>query len=140
MPDELRRTVTMTTPPGDVDTVHDFLATVWGDAPSVTDEDRLSFETALIELMANVIRHADGDGSGLSCVLTIAVEDGALVAELSDTGEPGQVELVGNVMPDLEAESGRGLPLIEALVDEITYAREDDRNRWVLRRQRSDAH
>jgi serine/threonine-protein kinase RsbW len=35
-------------------------------------------------------------------------------------------------MPDAFAESGRGLPMIEALVDKLTFERIDARNVWTI--------
>jgi len=58
----------MTSPPDDVDTVHDLLAVVWDGAPTVSAGDRMRFETALIELASNVMRHADaGYESAIDC-------------------------------------------------------------------------
>ena len=132
MPEPMRRSVRITSPPGDVNLVHEFLADVWAEASGVTDVDRMSLETALIELSANVIRHADASGSGLSCEVTITVDDDAVIVELRDTGEPGDIELTGLSMPALDAESGRGLALIDALVDELTYERVGEHNVWRL--------
>lgn len=137
MPEPLRRTVRLTTPPGDVNTVHDFLAELWPDTEGVSELDRISIETALIELAANVMQHADSDGSGLACEFTIVVAEEAIEITVRDTGEPGEIHLVGAEMPELDAESGRGLALISALVDHVAYAQEDGHNVWRLRRART---
>jgi serine/threonine-protein kinase RsbW len=128
-----QHTLKMSSPPDDVDTVHDLLETVWTDSPAIELEDRFSFETALIELASNVMRHAH-DGSGVSCVLTIETFPDRIEATLSDTGEPGEVHLAERDMPDVLAESGRGIPLIQALVDELRYDRTDGLNRWYITR------
>ena len=122
-----------TSPPDDVDGVQDFVERVWADSPHVGDMDRMAFETALIELASNVIQHA-GDVDGVTCVLTLSTENGAITATLSDTAEKGQVSLVVGAMPDAFAESGRGLPMVEALVDSLSFERVDDRNVWTIRR------
>jgi serine/threonine-protein kinase RsbW len=137
MPEPLRRTVRLTTPPGDVNTVHDFLVELWPDVDTVSNVDRISIETALIELAANVMQHADSDGSGLTCEFTIVVSDDAIEMVVRDTGEPGEIQLVGAEMPELDAESGRGLALISALVDEVAYAQEGGHNVWRLKRART---
>jgi serine/threonine-protein kinase RsbW len=133
MTDAQQHSLRMTSPPDDVDTVHDLLETVWTDAPAIAMEDRFSFETALIELASNVIRHAD-PGSGVSCVLTVETFPDRIEATLSDTGEPGEMQLIERDMPDVLAESGRGIPLIQALVDELRYDRSDGLNRWYITR------
>lgn len=123
----------MVTPPADVDTVHELLNTVWADCPTVSMTDRMSFETALIELAANVIQHADSKNE-VSCTLTVEASTGELVATMSDSGEPVTTQLVGRAMPDELSENGRGIALIQALVDDLSYDRMDGKNRWRLRR------
>ncbi|MEO7722587.1 MAG: ATP-binding protein [Pseudolysinimonas sp.] len=127
----------MYTPPDSVDTVHDLLEDVWTDAPSIPAGDRLRFETALIELASNVIRHADG-GSGVTCTLMIETFPDRIEATLSDSGEPGNVQLAEREMPDDLSESGRGIPLIQALVDELSYDRDGSLNRWHIMRKFED--
>lgn len=136
MPEPVSRTVRLTTPPGDVNTVHDFLVDVWGEAATVSDIDRISIETALIELAANVMQHADSDGAGLACEFAIVIDDETIAITVRDTGEPGDIQLVGAEMPELDAESGRGLALINALVDDVAYSQEGGHNVWRLRRSR----
>ena len=126
-------TLTLTAPPDDVDVVHDLLATVWADFPGVSAIDRMSFETALVELAANVILHSR-TGSGVQCDMTVAVVDGRIEARLSDTGLPGEVELASRSMPDEMSETGRGIPLIKALVDVVEYDHSDSRNHWRISR------
>lgn len=132
-PEEGGYTIAMSAPPDDVDMVHSLLEQVWAGEPAVPAADRLRFETALIELTSNVIKHADS-GSGVRCVLTVSVVDGRLHAHLSDTGEPGQLALSRRSMPDQDSESGRGLALIQALVDDLEYFRSEDFNHWRISR------
>jgi serine/threonine-protein kinase RsbW len=129
-------TITIATPTDDIEVVHSMLESVWAKSPSVSATDRLSFETALIELSSNVIRHAD-DGSGIQCVLTVGVSDARIEARLTDTGVASEVELDGRTMPEAFAESGRGIALIKALVDELEYVRSGSINHWRISRSRS---
>ncbi len=140
MPDHepVEHSLRLSSPPGDVDDIHAFLAEMWAASPSVSDVDRISLETALVELAANVLRHADVDGTGLTCEVTITVDGDQISVSMRDTGEPGDIALVGLEMPGLDAESGRGLPLIDALVDEVRYERVADHNVWRLVRHRRD--
>ena len=127
--------ISIATATDNIDVVHDMLEDVWANSPSVSATDRVSFETALIELSSNVIRHAD-DGAGLHCVLTVGVSDARIEARLTDTGVPNQVDLAGRAMPEEFAESGRGFALIKALVDEVEYVRTGSINHWRISRSR----
>lgn len=129
-------TITIATPNDDINVVHDMLEAVWAASPTVSATDRVSFETALIELSSNVIRHAD-DGSGIHCVLTVGVSDSRIEARLTDTGVASEVDLAGRTMPEAFAESGRGIALIQALVDEIDYVRSGSINHWRISRSRT---
>lgn len=127
-------TLQMNVPPDDVDTVHNLLETVWSDAPAISTRDRMSFETALIELASNVIQYANA-GTGVSCRVSVETQDDQISASLCDSGKAADVELDGRRMPDGMAESGRGIPLIQALVDELTYSRDDEVNHWEITRK-----
>jgi serine/threonine-protein kinase RsbW len=123
----------VSSPPDDVDTVHDLLDDVWAGHGAVRLRDRMSFETAIIELASNVLRHADS-GSGITCRLDIVVRPDRLEATLTDSGEPGDIQLAGRELPDELAESGRGIPLVQALVDVVEYDRGGELNRWYIAR------
>jgi serine/threonine-protein kinase RsbW len=125
-------TLEFAVPPADVNTVHHLLEEVWSDAPLISARERFRFETALIELASNVIRHADG-GDGLECVLTVEVTEDSLRALLIDSGVEGHIDFTRG-MPSEDEESGRGIPLIQALVDRLEYSRDGGRNRWEIQR------
>jgi serine/threonine-protein kinase RsbW len=132
---ETTRTMTLQAPPDDVDAVHELVARLWDDRPDVSDLDRMAFETALVELASNVIEHADS-GEGVSCVVSVTVDDGSMSARLRDGAEAGDFRLVPRDMPDVDAESGRGLAMVQLLCDELTYERVGDENVWSVRRTR----
>ncbi|HEY4898999.1 MAG TPA: ATP-binding protein [Candidatus Nanopelagicaceae bacterium] len=124
----------MFSPPSTLDEVHELLLTVWEKSPEVSLENQIRFETALIELVSNVFRHAD-TGDGVACSLKIDITDMHIEAQLRDTGEPGDFKLIEATMPDEFSESGRGIALIQAVVDEFTYEQEGEHNIWkILRR------
>ncbi|MCU1438748.1 MAG: hypothetical protein JWP66_1835 [Naasia sp.] len=129
------QSLALSSPPDDVDSVHELLEAVWRKHDDVRDLDRMAFETALVELASNVIRHADA-GSGVRCSVTVAVTESRVEATLVDTGEAGDIVLTAAQLPDDLAESGRGLPIIQALVDELTYTRDGGLNRWCIARDR----
>lgn len=124
----------MPVPPGDINVVHDLLQQVWQSEPTISMIDQICFETALIELASNVIRHATA-GRSITFELVITTDSGHLEAVLCDTGGPSDVQLSGRTMPDDEAESGRGLVLIQTLVDELSYDRVKSMNCWRIRRR-----
>lgn len=125
-------------PPADVTIVHDFLDGVWRSDSSLTEDERMAFELALVELTSNVIQHADG-GDGVSCRLLLRVDAESLSAHLSDTGEPGNIRLSEREMPDELSESGRGLALVQLMVDELGYERVGSSNLWTIRKSRERA-
>lgn len=129
-------TLLIDTPPDTLDSVHDLLQVIWDKSPEIDIQDRIRFETALIELASNIFRHAH-KGSGVSCSLTVHISRDRIEASLRDTGQPGDIEIVDVEMPDVLEESGRGLALINALVDEFTYERIDDHNVWHIAKRTS---
>lgn len=122
----------LTTPPANVNDVHDFVIAELDRHPDLNPMDRMVFVTALVELATNVIQHAD-TGFGVTCTFSLRVGQDCIEAELSDTAEDGGIKLVARGMPDDElAESGRGIALIQALVDDLRYERVGDRNLWSI--------
>jgi serine/threonine-protein kinase RsbW len=130
--------VTFRTPPDSVDVVHDGLALLWQDEPSVVDLDRMMFETALIELASNVIQHGSASTT-IICRLHVSADDQELRAVLMDTADPPRIDAGPREMPDEMAESGRGLAFIHALVDSFAYERTEGGNTWTIARNRSAA-
>jgi serine/threonine-protein kinase RsbW len=126
------RTVVLLVPPHDVDEVHESVDDLWQLNSDLGERERIRFETALVELAGNVIEHA-GDGERLLCALTLRRTATTLEAVLSDTGAEVRIPFRA-VMPDPEelAESGRGIAMIEMLMDDFAYERDDAGNRWRL--------
>jgi serine/threonine-protein kinase RsbW len=115
--------------------VHALLAELLVEVADVTEADRIGFETALAEIVANVVEHAGAHGP-----VRLRVELGAgpsdLTADLYDDGPPVGVDPATAVLPDPTAERGRGLALARAAVDEVGYALEAGENHWSLTRHR----
>lgn len=124
--------------PESVELLHDLLDEARTDHPALSEADMSMIEMAIIEIAGNVVRHAP---PGLTVVYTfrLDVEDERLVGVLTHSGP--EVELDGDPeMPDdLMAESGRGLALAEAALDELRHEFVEDENVWTLVRHREDA-
>lgn len=129
-------TLLIDTPPDTLDAIHALLGSIWEQSPDVSMADQMRFETALIELASNIFRHAD-TGGGISCSLAVHIDSHQIEAHLRDTGQPGDIQLTGVEMPDAYSESGRGIALINVLVDEFTYTREGEQNIWRILRRRT---
>lgn len=128
----------ISSPEDDINTVHDFVARVWSEHEDLDAMDRLRFETALIELAANVIQHG-ANGGGIVAELTITVTNDLVRALITDHSESSHVDLSMQDMPDEYAESGRGIAFIQRLVDVFHYERQEDTNHWMIEKRRSDA-
>ncbi|WP_435741368.1 ATP-binding protein [Nocardioides sp. SYSU DS0663] len=121
--------------PESLEVVHAMLAQLWASAGEVADRDRMRFEMAVIEIVANVVEHAYArDAStGRRFEISLVADEERLVATLGDNGLPMELDMSAVTMPDDElAESGRGLALATAALDDLRYERVEGRNRWTL--------
>lgn len=121
----------LSVPPDDVNAVHEFLSIIWAENPHISSRDQFSFETAIVELVANIISYSEAT-SGVTCEVVIETSEGQIDATISDNGELVELELDEHIMPDELSESGRGIPLMRALVDEFSFDTSDNRNTWRL--------
>ncbi|MDI2034770.1 ATP-binding protein [Paenarthrobacter nitroguajacolicus] len=120
-----------------IDAIHNELDSLWDDASFVPDMDRMTFATAVIEAAANIVQHAlPVAEKPVEIDVDISVRPARLVARVSahNAREPFADDMQAS-MPDSEAESGRGLALIEALVTTVTFERQDGTNTWILTRE-----
>jgi serine/threonine-protein kinase RsbW len=120
--------------PGWLDEVHDALARLWVATPVVPELDRIRFETAVIEIATNIVRHTLPSGVGaVDATVVLRSAPPRLEAELSDDGSAVVVDLDPEPVDDL-AESGRGIALVQNAVDTLTLDREGGRNTWRITR------
>lgn len=124
--------------PEAIDEVQDALARFWELDDDVAMVDRIRFETALVEIVGNVVEHAyahdssRGYEAGRALEVRLTLDEAGVEAQVSDNGLPVEIDLGQVTMPGDEAESGRGLALALAAVDDMRYERSGGRNRWVL--------
>ena len=119
--------------PDQLDAVHSLLAQAAGEHPSLDPMDVMLFETAIIEIANNVVEYGRPEGE-VRWKFTIRVHEEEIEAELDDTGQmftPAH----GRDMPGEDAEGGRGLPIAEALLDQIEFKRMADTNHWRMVRR-----
>ncbi len=121
--------------PSSLNLLHDLLDQVRSDHPNIAETDLSMFETAIVEIHGNVVEHGRPPGSVIFA-FELSVEPDRIVGILADTGEAAP-ELSGvGELPPVTAESGRGLWLARATLDELHYARMGGRNTWKLVRRR----
>jgi anti-sigma regulatory factor (Ser/Thr protein kinase) len=123
------------TAPECLDRVHDLLTRLWADASEVSGDDRIRFETAVAEVAANIVEHA-GDGAVVELDLEVCAYADRVEALFCDTGAAAEVDVEGASLPGDMAESGRGLAIARAAVDEVVYERDGEVNRWRVTRRR----
>ncbi|MGR0160251.1 ATP-binding protein [Paenarthrobacter nitroguajacolicus] len=119
-----------------IEAIHNELDGLWDDASFVPDMDRMTFATAVIEAAANIVQHAlPVAEKPVEIDVDISVRPTRLIARVSafNAREPFANDMQAS-MPDSDAESGRGLALIEALVTTVTFERQDGTNTWILTR------
>ena len=117
-----------------LEAVHELLEQTWTAHPDVSVADRMCVETALIELVANIVEHA---GGAAELAVEVEVHPERVQAVFRDTGSEFAGDLDSATMPDDMSERGRGLALIRALLDEVTYGRVAGANCWHLVRFRT---
>jgi serine/threonine-protein kinase RsbW len=123
--------------PAMLDLVHSVLEKLWEQHEDVSMADRIRFETAVIEVLGNIVEHAYELDAEPTDVLrrfdvSLSATDEELVARFGDNGIPMALDLSAVTMPDDDAESGRGLALAVAALDDLSYDRVDGRNLWRL--------
>jgi serine/threonine-protein kinase RsbW len=120
--------------PASLDDVQDLLQEVWTGNADITLSDRVRFESAVVEIAANIINH--GRAAPRCPVVTLHIDLGCdervLRAAFADDGQPADVNLAVVVMPADDAEGGRGLALAAAVSDLLDYRRDGALNRWTV--------
>jgi serine/threonine-protein kinase RsbW len=119
--------------PAELDRVHALLARAGAEHPEVDPTALMLFETAVIEIANNVVEHGRPIGE-VRWRFVLTIDDEAIRADLHDSAQPVTADLDAP-MPETDAESGRGLPLAGALLDEITVQQGPDGNHWHMARR-----
>lgn len=125
--------------PDALDAVHDALEELWERDPAYAPDVQMRFVMAVMEVLGNVVEHAYApevrhEARRLELrVDAVPDAEGTLLGTISDNGRPAALDLSDVVMPEVDAESGRGLALATAALDDLVYDRAEGRNVWRLR-------
>jgi serine/threonine-protein kinase RsbW len=122
--------------PESLELLHTLLVRVRADYPEIDEVDLSKFETAIVEIHGNVIEHGSPRGR-VVYAFELRVHDDRLVGILADTGTAVPDLSEFDELPDEMAESGRGLWLAKATLDDLEYIRAGGRNTWKMTRLRS---
>lgn len=107
-----------------------------GDHPDVEGEVFMDFEIAVLEVAGNVVRHGRPPGE-VRYSFALQIHDDRLVGLLADTGQEAPFDARDTPgMPDPTEESGRGLPMAIAVLDDLAYERRAGHNQWLMTRCR----
>lgn len=88
-------------------------------------------QVVVSEACANVVRHAEGISD---YSVSLSIGDRGCEVVVADLGADFQMPAGGESTPDAEpdAENGRGIQLMRALVDDLQFLREHDQTRVQL--------
>ncbi|WP_194762377.1 ATP-binding protein [Microbacterium sp. UFMG61] len=120
--------------PALVEHVLDALDALWEVSPHVAPEDRTLFALAVSEVSTNIAAHGESE-LGITVEVDLAVSADDLVATFVDTADPARIDWDAVTMPGVDSESGRGLALTTAVLDDFEHSGDATGNTWVLRRR-----
>ena len=104
---------------------------LWSRQPHVPHDVRTQVAIATAEIGANIIEHS-GRGRPVWIRMGLNVFDNQVHITFTDNGPPAAIDLGAVSMPDPMAERGRGLALARAVLDQLSYRRDDFGNHWTL--------
>ena len=123
--------VEASTDPASLEKVHALLQRFWSSGPDVDDVWRMMFETAVAEIAANIVEHSRRERGARVLWLSLRAFGDRVEAWLQDDGLGVDVSLDAPFPLEL-AQRGRGVALVRSMVDEFSYVRSEDMNRWLI--------
>jgi anti-sigma regulatory factor (Ser/Thr protein kinase) len=112
-------------------TVRHFLA-----EQGCSERDLMACELALVEACASLIRHSTDPAKPQDVVIETLSDDREIELRVSDSTE-GFDWPKRAVLPPLDSEAGRGIFLIQSLMDSSEYFRRAGANLLIMRKQRA---
>jgi serine/threonine-protein kinase RsbW len=116
--------------------LHELIDRVRTEHPELEAGELTMLETAVIEVAGNVVEHGRPPGD-VRYEFVLEIGGDGLRGTLVDDGD--RVVLPERGDQDEMAESGRGMLLAHAVLSELRYERQGDRNVWFLTRSRPAA-
>jgi serine/threonine-protein kinase RsbW len=113
--------------------LHLLVERVGHDHPELEPSDLAMMETAVIEVLGNVVEHGTPPGA-IGYDFRLDVTGGHLRALLLETGDPVPMRAKGPDEDDELAESGRGMAIARAALSELRYERRGEVNAWTMTR------
>ncbi|WP_375504570.1 ATP-binding protein [uncultured Jatrophihabitans sp.] len=115
--------------------IQDLVAEMYDSVPDdLHATDRIRFESAVVEIVGNVIEHAQPVQlhGGVRMRVVVSRDERTLRGVVTDDGQSAPVELSTLTMSGLEDVDGRGLAMALALSSDLHYERVAGRNRWIV--------
>ena len=113
-----------------LDDIGTMIERLWFSNGHVPGAVRTEIEIAVAEISANIIEHAAKAGP-VRLRMEVRVLPDKVQIMFVDDGPPAKVDVTAPVMPDHNAEGGRGLALAHAVLDRLHYRRSAV-NHWTL--------
>ena len=104
-----RESARLSSPAPTLEAIHSTLDCFWAAHPEVPDEVRMCVSLAVAEIGTNIVKYA-GAGRPVRMGMQLLCRSDAVEVSFLDDGSPFGLDLDSLGMPDVLAESGRGLP------------------------------
>lgn len=113
--------------------IREFLA-----SENCTEEEIMGFELACVEALNNAVLYVDDRGRAMPIDVRLTAGEFEIECRIFDH-TPGFEMPVEKALPDADSESGRGLFIMQSLMDDLSYARGRGGNCLVMRKRRANA-
>lgn len=101
-------------------------------ALKLADDAVIDLELAMVEAANNIVLHGYAGHEG-TLSMAVRCADNTITVELRDHGVPMPAEMLWGDRPfSLDAESGRGIAIMQSCVDDIVYRQEGGINVLTL--------